>query len=396
MSQIDSISGFFEILQRSLDEGTFIKMTLGKSLKKDSGLKNVYFRIVEIKGRDLLSFVYRYQTKDITKNFNFGEAIDQLKEMIGIEFLHVSLFTQTNDVQLLINKKRVPKLLLSKPTQSLLQDLTHDRQKARLISIEGNIYLQKLGVTNSKSEVIPSMQDKFRQISKYIELVENLLGNENSDEPFRVSDMGSGKGYLTFSLYDHLANNRKMKVELTGIELREELVINCNRIAREAGFDHLHFLKSSINEFDATGTNLLIALHACNTATDDAIFAGIKAEAKYIVVAPCCHKQVRKAMQPPDNLKPMLRHGIFAERQAELITDAIRALILEKYGYQTRVFEFIDTEHTPKNVMIVGVKKAKIVNKTMISEQIHEIKKLYGIEFHYLEDLLTGYEQIVK
>lgn len=346
MNQTDNLSGFYDILQQCFKDGTFVKMTLGKPSKKASELKNIYLRQVEIKGNVMISFVYRYQTKDITKNSPFDQALDQLKNLIGKEFLHVNLFTQNNDVQLLFSKNRVPKLILSKPTQSILQEMTHDRQKSRLISTEGNVYLQKLGVTKSNFEVIPRMQDKFRQINKYVELVDAMLESETANHTFRVADMGSGKGYLTFSLYDHLVNNRKMTVEITGIELRDELVNTCNQIAREAGFEHLSFLKSTINDFDAAGTDMLIALHACDTATDDAIFAGIKADAKYIVVAPCCHKQVRKAMQPTDNLKPILKHGIFEERQAELITDAIRALILEKYGYQTRGYLSLFRQNT--------------------------------------------------
>lgn len=239
------------------------------------------------------------------------------------------------------------------------------------------------------------MQDKYRQINKYVELVDAMLGDDDFSAPFRVADMGSGKGYLTFGLYDHLVNNRKIEAQITGVEMRKELVETCNRIARGADFTHLQFIHSNINDFDVAGYKMLIALHACDTATDDAIFQGIVAGAKFIVVAPCCQKQVRKSMQPPDNLKPILRHGIFAERQAELITDALRALILEKYGYQTKVFEFISTEHTPKNLMIFGVKSDKIVDKNRISSQIHEIKSFYGVENHYLEDLLMSYQQNV-
>jgi len=395
MSTENSNSNFLEILKETFSKSTFIKLTLGKPTKAASDLKNIFIKPVTIKDQMVLSFVYRHPTRDITKNFPLTEAIETLHNLLGKTFLSANLFTQENDVQLVFNKKREPKLILSKPTLSQFQAFTHDRIKTRLIKTEGNLYLQKLGITNQQFEVIPKMQDKFRQINKYVELVDAMLGNEKIAEPFKVADMGSGKGYLTFSLYDHLVNNRKVAAQITGVEMRNDLVAKCNQIAGEAGFEQLRFVTGSISDYDASGVNMLIALHACDTATDDAILQGITAGAKYIVVAPCCHKQVRKAMKPPDILMPMLQHGIFAERQAELITDALRALLMEKFGYQTRVFEFISTEHTPKNLMIFGVKTDKIVNKVSISEQIHQIKSFYGIEHHYLEDRLEGYEQTV-
>jgi hypothetical protein len=392
----DPLSGFLDHFQSAFAEGQLVKMTLGKPPKAKSELKNVYVRPVAIKMQLMLSFVYRYETRDVTVNFNVDEATEQLKTLLGREFLHAIIFTVHHDLQLAFNKKRVPRLIVSEATQSLLQDVSHDREKHRLIKTEGNIWLQQLGITNKNFEVVPKMQDKFRQINKYVELIDAMIDENKSGKIFRVADMGSGKGYLTFSLYDHLVNNRKMDVRITGVEMRDDLVIKCNRIAKEAGFDHLHFVKSNIADFDASEPDMLIALHACDTATDDAIFRGITGQAGYIVVAPCCHKQVRKAMQPPDELKPMLKHGIFAGRQAELITDALRALIMERYGYKTKVFEFISTEHTPKNIMIAGVKTSENVDKVTISKQIHKIKILYGIEKHHLEELLAGYEHIVK
>ncbi|HPE33375.1 MAG TPA: SAM-dependent methyltransferase [Bacteroidales bacterium] len=382
---------FLDIFLKSFTDGSLIKMTLSKPLKKSDIPENIYLRPVNIKNQLLISIIYRYKTKDITKNYPVTETQEILNKCLGNDFSDAVIFTTQQDIQLKYNKKRIPKLLFSKPTQSPLQELSHDRHKMRVIDIKGKDYLQKLGVINSGYEVIPKMQDKYRQINKYIELVDTMIEPESSSDTFQVTDMGSGKGYLTFALYDHLTNNKKMNTKITGVEMRGELVHQCNQIAKDEGFENLQFVSSTIQDFDAKGTRMLIALHACDTATDDAIFKALQAEAKYIIVAPCCHKQVRKSMQVPQNLKPILRHGIFLERQAELVTDAIRALIMEKFGYQTKVFEFISTEHTPKNIMIFGIKNNKKVNKTIISDQIHQIKSFYGIENHYLEDLLAGY-----
>ena len=201
--------------------------------------------------------------------------------------------------------------------------------------------------------------------------------------------MGCGKGYLTFALYDYLHNKIKTTATVYGIEMREDLVNKCNSIAESVGYDKLHFKKGTIQDAVLPSIDMLIALHACDTATDDAIYKGIQANAKVIICAPCCHKQIRRQMAPDNELKSITKHGILLERQAEMVTDAIRALLLEANGYKTKVFDFIATEHTPKNVMIVGTKtKDGKVNKAEWLTKVAELKKLFNIEYHYLEKLL--------
>ncbi|MGN6486935.1 MAG: methyltransferase, partial [Devosia sp.] len=173
-----------------------------------------------------------------------------------------------------------------------------------------------------------------------------------------------------------------------GVEFRDELVRLCNEIARQSQLDHLSFAAGSIEHFDSTGADVLIALHACDTATDDAIAKGIAAEAELIVVAPCCHKQIRREMETanhPTDLDFVTRHGIFMEREAEMVTDAMRAMILEYFGYSTRVFEFIGTEHTPKNVLIVGQKTRRSRDASQL-RKFKDAKTYFGIRKHYLED----------
>ena len=176
---------------------------------------------------------------------------------------------------------------------------------------------------------------------------------------------------------------------MTGVEFREDLVTICNSIAEKSSFNKLRFLKGTIADTRLEKIDILIALHACDTATDDAIFRGIKSDASLIVCAPCCHKQIRKAMNVTNELSNVTKFGILKERQAEILTDTIRAMIMEAYGYKTNVFEFISLEHTPKNVMIVGKQTGKEnPDKQQILSNIAAIKKVYGIEKHYLETLL--------
>ena len=189
-------------------------------------------------------------------------------------------------------------------------------------------------------------------------------------EILNVVDMGSGKGYLTFALYDYLTNVLNVKTKITGVEFRKDMVTFCNSNSKKSNFRNLY-------------------LHACDTATDDAIAKGIKANAYLIVVAPCCHKQIRKQItlnKKQNDVSFITQHGIFLERQAEMVTDAIRALVLEYFGYKTKVFDFITDAHTPKNIMIVGEKISNHKNEDALLK-IKNAKEFFGIKEHYLEKL---------
>jgi hypothetical protein len=215
--------------------------------------------------------------------------------------------------------------------------------------------------------------------------VDNLLKDVPEESMLSIADMGSGKGYLTFALYDYLTNIRKIRCRITGYDVRPDIIGLCYNVAVNQGFVGLTFQQKDIDQVDMTGIDMVIALHACDIATDMAIAKGIQGDAKYIIVAPCCHHQIRKDMKHDNVMSPMLQHGILEERQAEIITDGIRALIMEAYGYQTKVFEFISTEHTPKNLMITG-KKTKPDPTAMA--KVEAIKSFFGIPYHYLEKLL--------
>ena len=209
----------------------------------------------------------------------------------------------------------------------------------------------------------------------------------------RVVDMGAGKGYLTFALYDYLNHVLKRSTQVEGVEYREDLVDFCNKIAKESGFQNLTFAQGTIEDFDhEPGLDVLIALHACDTATDDAIYKGIASEASLIVVAPCCHKQVRRELtrsNVTNDMDFMTRYGIFMERHAEMLTDSIRSLILEYFGYRTKVMQFISDEHTPKNVMIVGERVGVDAEKQkQLLDKLQSIKSYFGLRYHHLERLM--------
>lgn len=385
---MEALNSFFEHLEKSLQSGYFQKITLGKSTGHIAELNNIYVKLISIKNSPHLSFTYRYQTKDVVKNHLIADSIIELKKLIGENFLHAHLFTSAANFQLTINKKGKASLVQSDSVNMIKITSGHDHEKKRSISTINNQYLQALKVVNNEGHILSGMQDKYKQINKYIEIVENLIIQTNLQSPIRIADMGSGKGYLTFALYDHLVNNLGMEVFITGIEQRQELVELCNRIAETCQFKNLLFTAGKIGDGSIDKIDVLIALHACDTATDDAIYQGISSQAKLIICAPCCHKQIRKQINDKGQFKQVLKHGILKEREAEIITDTIRALLLESKGYRSSVFEFISTEHTGKNLMISGVKVKQNINEQSILQEVAQLKSAFGIDKHYLESLL--------
>lgn len=390
MSHNENIASINNLVSDSFESNTLIKLTLSNKRNKADDLNNVFVRPVVIKEQAVLSFVYRHETRDVTKNYPVAEAQDQLISLLTSQFFNADLFTSIADYALLSNKRGNSKLLKKAASSVEIPVFRHDKIKQRLIAAENNIYLRDLGVLTADWKVKADMQDKFKQINHYVEIVDDVLKTANLPDDFMVADMGSGKGYLTFALYDHLKKTVNKPFGMMGIELRPRLVETCNRIATQSGFDTLKFETGSIVDARLPAVNVLIALHACDTATDEAIFRGIKSGAEVIMVAPCCHKQIRKQINPINPLKEITRYGILEERQAEMLTDAIRALLLEAYGYKTRVFEFIATEHTPKNVMISAVKisAGQLAPTPDILNRIKALKEMFGIQFHYLEKLL--------
>lgn len=384
------INKFVEKLQLFIENKELIKLTLAGKKDQLSDLKKLIITAVELKKGYCLNFVYRHNTKDITKNYDITEGIGLITNALENDFLNAELFSinENSSINILPNGKA--KLKTTASTLQTPVTFTHDKAKERLINPHENVYLRELCITNVNWEVRREMSDKYKQINQYIELLAPNLTELSAIENLHVVDMGSGKGYLTFALHDYLTNKLKLNVKTTGVEFREDLVNTCNSISQKSGFESLNFVKGTIEKTELDKINLLIALHACDTATDDAIYRGIKSGAELIVCAPCCHKQIRKAMNVSNELTNITRFGILKERQAEIITDTIRAMILEANGYKTNVFEFVSLEHTPKNVMIVGRKTSdKKIDKEQILNNIVAIKKLYGIEKHYLETLLN-------
>ncbi len=383
----ETLEKFLNRVAESAEQSTLVKMTLSKPAQKHDELRNVYVKPVLIKEKRLFAFTYHYERRDEVKNYDATQMLDILREMVPNRFLNAVLFTVREDVTLLVSSKGKATMQTKKVQECREQNLEHDKQKNRLIN-PANPWWYQLGLTTREGKVTADMQHKFKQIYKYAEIVESLIKPMKFDGTVHIADMGAGKGYLTFALYELLTQKLNMEVDIKGVEIRPDLVLKINEIINSNHLKGLEFVESSIEAYHPEKLDVLIALHACNTATDDAIASGIKAGAKLIVCAPCCHKQIRQEMECSGKVNAIIQYGIFLERQAVMITDTIRALILEYFGYKTQVMEFIEMEHTPKNVLLVGQKTSKKPDKARILQQINELKAQYGIKKHYLETIL--------
>ncbi|UVH50156.1 SAM-dependent methyltransferase [Pseudomonas sp. CBSPBW29] len=388
----DHHAQFLELLSASLEQNAFIKLVLAKYVGTEPDLQKLIIKQLTVKDQPCLSFVYRYKTRDITKNFSLPDGVAAIAELLPASFKNAHLLSVTDEAQLEYSKKNKSSLFKSKPQQLReAPSAEHNREKNRFLDLT-RPFLADLGVTNARHELIPAMSRKWKQINKFIEVFSHALTTSplKLDQPVRVADFGSGKGYLTFAIHDYLRNTLNAEGEVTGVELREDMVTLCNNAAARLDHPGLVFKCGDVRSVAPSELDVMIALHACDIATDYAIHTGIRSGASIIMCSPCCHKQIRLQIQSPALLKPMLQYGLHLGLQAEMVTDSLRALFLEACGYETKVFEFISLEHTNKNKMILAVKRAEPVDNAQLLVKIQELKAFYTITEHCLETLLRS------
>lgn len=386
----DARARFLQKLEAAWHAQTLVKFTLSQPRGAEAGLRNVYARNVELREGRRLSFVWRYATRDVTKNLPVEEAVALLSKILGSEWERAHLFTTTGDWQLRCEASGRGALKASRPAFAVAPAPEHDRERAAPLAVAEAGWLRDLGVTNAAGEARPGMAPKLRQIQRFVELLGHLVDDSRLRErtSLRVVDMGAGKGYLTFAIAEFF-RARGMEAQITGVEVREELIELTNRVASEHGLTGLNFVRGTIADFTPPPPlDVLIALHACDTATDDALARGVRAGATLILTAPCCHKEVRAHMQPPPVLREVLRHGILAEREAEIVTDGLRALLLEMHGYRASVFEFISPEETSKNLMLAAQRRQQPVDVAPLRAQWRALMDFYGLREQRLATLL--------
>ena len=388
---LNTIEDFYVLLSKSIENNQVVKLLLSKYRGADKSLNRVAIRPITLQNEAVLSFVYEHQTNHITKNYSYKLALSEIKSLVGEDFKSAYLTLLDAEVQIEFSKKGKLKISQHQAKKQHTTVATHNREKNRFVDIQ-RPFLTALKVTDKQQKLIPAMSNKWKQINKFIEVFSQALDVSPHDKttPLNVVDFGSGKGYLTFAIHDYLRHTLQNDAQVTGVELRQALADLCNETASTLDHQGLDFVCGDVKTHAPKQTDVMIALHACDVATDYAIHYGIRANASIIMCSPCCHKQIRPQMQSPELFQPMLQYGVHLGQQAEMVTDSLRALLLEANGYSTKVFEFISLEHTNKNKMILAVKKAKINAKEQAKTltQIANIKAYYGITDHCLESLL--------
>jgi SAM-dependent methyltransferase len=392
-AQAPATERFHAALAQALAAQRFDKLLLAGYRGAEPQLKRLSVRAIELRGQPCLSFVYSHERRDVTKNLPLAEGLAQLRALIGSEFANAHLHTRDAELQLAFSRKGRASLRTARRSadETAPPVAGHNREKQRWLTLE-RPFLAELGVSDAAHRLVPAMARKWKQINKFLEIIDAALASSTlAGQPrIEVLDFGSGKGYLSFALHDHLRHALGRDVQLTGVEIRPDMVDLCNGIALRLGLQGLRFELGDVSSYAPRAVDVMIALHACDTATDHAIHMGIRGGASIICCAPCCHKQLRPQLLSPHPLRPILQHGVHLGQEAEMLTDGLRALLLDACGYDTQVFEFVSLEHTAKNKMILAVKRAQPAAKDKLLEQVREVKAFYGIQEQCLETLLKA------
>lgn len=364
------------------------------------GPSKVKIRPVELKGQVLYQASATEGTKVFHKNYEREELIAYLKQALRESFGQLQASGQCLDGTVLVSKKgKITVKTKKHPPLKPVQIMAHNRVK-RYILKEGIAvpFLVDLGVMNAQGKVITAKYDKFKQINRFLEFIEDILPILPRDREVTILDFGCGKSYLTFAMYYYLRELQGYDVNIIGLDLKTDVIEKCNRLAAEYGYEKLHFYQGDIADYEGvSAVDMVVTLHACDTATDFALAKAVEWGAQVILSVPCCQHELNRQIAN-EMLEPILRYGILKERMAALITDGIRANLLESKGYDTQILEFIDMEHTPKNLLIRAVKRGqaeriKTSGNTEVPEQIRATMKALGVQ-PTLEKLLYPKEEI--
>jgi SAM-dependent methyltransferase len=376
-----------KLLEKISSEGSMISATISNK-KKGS---HVDFNKVSIKPflskeKQLYQFSYIFDKNTTHKNMSPEKAVEEILGLFEAYFKQGVIFASEGDYQLLLNKKNQVKIIKNKATKTQEKNLTHNRKKNYLIE-EGKPcnFLYKLGVMDVEGKVYKNKYDKFRQINKYLEIIEDSIKNLDTKRKLKIVDFGSGKAYLTFALYWYLREKLGIEVEIIGLDLKVDVINYCNKVSEELGYENLNFKIGDIKGFeDYNDIDIVITLHACDTATDDALIKAVNWNTKLLLLVPCCQHELFRQVSN-ETMSPILKHGILKERLSSMITDSIRGNILEILGYSVEIFEFIDTEHTPKNIVIRAINKNSPSKRA--KSEYYKFKKMWNID-PYLEKSL--------
>ncbi|MDR7333540.1 SAM-dependent methyltransferase [Roseateles asaccharophilus] len=391
---------FLHLIRLALAGGQFGKLLLSGPVGDDEDVERLTVRAIELRGEPALTFLWRHRTKDVTKNHAPEAGLAEIAALLGARFRNAHLHTASEEVQFAVSRKgretlRVTRLDAGSDAEAPAP-AAHDKAKHRPLEMAHPVW-SALGLTHlvkGQPALVPAMARKWKQINRFVEILSSAVDEAQLQGPVRVADFGSGKGYLTFAVHDWL-QAQGLAPRVTGIELRDDMVRLCAAVIANEQLQGIRFDQGDVRTQPVQPLDVMIALHACDIATDHALHVGLQSGARVIMSSPCCHKELRPQMTMPAVLRPMLQHGIHLGQEAEMVTDSLRALLLESQGYRTQVFEFIALEHTSKNKMILAVKaqgaaaEALAARRPELLAQIAEIKRFYGLREQRLEQLLS-------
>lgn len=381
-------SEFLESFRDHVQRGDWVKLVLSKCRGSLAEVQRVEMRPVLVRQAHMLSVLFRYPNRDDTQNVTWPEAESWLTARLGVEVFAANLLLTQGSVEGLWSRKGSETVRQVGGVRRDAVSLQHNREKRRFVDPRSP-WLRPLGLVDSSHRVLPTMAHKWKQINKFVEVVEGALKDWAPLSPVRALDFGAGKGYLTFALYGVLTGQMGLEAQVVRVELRPELVALGNQTASRLRYDGLRFEVGQLSERAAQEVDLLIALHACDVATDMALRMGVQGNARLIICSPCCHKEVRPQMRAPAELAAVMRYGVQLGALSEMVTDTLRALLLEAHGYSVQVFEFIAMEHTDKNRMLLAVRGGVTQRRREKAAQEYlALKQWFGIVHQHLESTL--------
>lgn len=382
------------LLEVILDEENFVKATLsGQQRGQVNRWQKCVIRPVLLKNGRHLQFSFFDQTQNITKNYAGDEAAQQVAEVLALPFRNFHVQSQTETVQVNLTKKGNAIVKRTGTATAVPLNLAHDRPKNTLLSEGDDLpFLRELGMMAKNGRLRADKRSKFKQINAFLALLADIDEIAHLPEPVRLVDFGCGSGWLTFAAYHYLHDVLGKAVHITGVDRKHELMQKNQAIAAQLGWYDLHFVTGEIAAFQAENPpHIVVALHACDTASDDAIAEAIRWRSPIVLVAPCCHHHLQvqlKEQNTPAAFAPVMRYGMLHERMGDLLTDSFRALILRMMGYRVGMMEFVDPDHTPKNLLLRAVQAGESGHQPSVAE--YKELQTYWQVYPYLQELLAA------
>ena len=355
-------------------EGQVFKIVVSNKKDKENKYNKININFKESKNKKYYQ-VEKYTDKQVFhENIEIEDLRDYLLDYMENSYKQLAAWSENNTFDLKISKKGKVFLGKKNANNSNLINKDHNKKKNYILE-EGMIIepLIDLGVFTKEGKVVKSKYDKYKQINRFVEIIDDEI-KKNDYKELTILDFGCGKSYLTFILYYYFVEIKKINVKMIGLDLKEDVIKKCNEVAKRYKYDNLHFELGDINGYKYNNkVDMVITLHACDTATDYALYNAVKWNAKMIFSVPCCQHELNHQMKP-ENLNILTRYGIVQERVAALMTDAVRGNLLEAVGYKTQLLEFIDIAHSPKNILIRASKSN--ISKQKIEKSLAEVEKL--------------------